>query len=132
MSLQHIAIQIRQSQARTDKSEDQNVDRLEVVRHTEEKYAMMLLKDGVSGNSRHNDHDVNFVDIAVNVYVIHIPSVIQTHRIFKKHSSVLLSISMKKWDCVVLPFSATCQTECLTSKMNLPTYFTTMVNRPQN
>lgn len=45
MSLQPVAIQIRQSQARTTQSEDENVDRLEVVKHTEEKYAMMLLKN---------------------------------------------------------------------------------------
>ena len=86
----------------------------------------------VSGNSREKDHDVNYVDIAVNVYIILIPSVIQTHIIFKKHSSVMLSISMKKWDCVIFPFSAACQTECLTFNMNFLSQFTTIANRPQN
>lgn len=54
ISLQHVAIQIRQSQARTTQSEDENIDRLEVVKHTEEKYAMMLLKDRKTEKKPHN------------------------------------------------------------------------------
>lgn len=37
MSLQQVAIQIRQSQARTTQFEDENEDRMEVVKYTEEK-----------------------------------------------------------------------------------------------
>ena len=98
----------------------------------------------LSGNSRENDCNGNYVDIAVNVDIIFFPmilwfyeknniaNVIQTHHIFKKHSSVMLSIPMKKLDGVIFSFSTVCQTECLTSNTNFIPHFTTIVNRPQN